>query len=182
MIQSINQAIKEELLRNEIDTSKGLIFLLSIFYKIDVSEIIDFKTQTKILSCNNILTINDKGTFVFKMPLFVDGTSVSATKDMSWVATDFCPLFSAVGRLPQTRECTERMEHFMQEYPEISKEEILAATNVYINNTDPKFVREPRYFIGKQTKDGRMSDLLCWIDKINEDSNRLKHTETIIEG
>jgi hypothetical protein len=177
----INEKIEEELLRNDIDVLKGLIFLLCLFYKINTDEVIDFDIQTKVLSCHNILTINDKGIVIFKMPLFVPESDVPH-EDLSWVEYEYCPLFRMAGKLPQVRECTERMENFMMNHPEITKEQILAATTAYINNTHQNFIREPRYFISKQMKDGYMSDLLCWIDKIKEDDTFIQNSKTVIEG
>lgn len=74
----------------------------------------------------------------------------------------------AANKLPHTRECSKRFKKFFKENPDVTIDEVLNATILYLQNTNSKYVREPHYFIYKSKGSDEISDLLTWIEKRKE--------------
>ena len=66
------------------------------------------------------------------------------------------------------------MKRLFVENPDIRKDEVMGATEFYLKNTDPKFIRLSHYFIQKGIGVDKISDLTTWIDKYRKYQDREK--------
>lgn len=102
--------------------------------------------------------------------------------DWDWVKTDYCPLFKTLGKEPHYRECVKRMKAlFKMEKNNLTQELVIAATKLYLSeNRDPKYIKQPHYFIFKGSGAERTDDLLGYIDRIkNQQPQQRDITEQI---
>lgn len=60
--------------------------------------------------------------------------------------------------------CFEKMKQFLKKYPKTTKEEILQATNNYLNKTDFQYIMEAHYFVEKN----KLSKLAAEIELLRD--------------
>lgn len=102
---------------------------------------------------------------VWNIPLYEKQENKSLDK-FDWVKAEYVPLF--VGKVRYAREATARMKKLFAENPDIRKEEVLGATEMYVNNTNPLYLMFPHYFIEKGTGANKTQSILHWIDEFRE--------------
>ena len=163
---TINLKIKEILKEFGILPDDGIPILLSLYYGFTPSYI----PQALILKMNlTKIVVQSKTGLQWNIPLF-EGVETA----FEWVLTEYLQIFETVGKNKFKRECVTRMKKLFRENPEIRKEEIIGATEMYINNTDPKYVRNPHYFIEKGSGGDKTQDILEWVEKYQTAQNQLK--------
>lgn len=159
----INPKIIEKLKANKIDVDEGLLCLLAVYHKISYSKI-SFDTLTKLAEVEDTTSITNN--LVWEHKLFIDSDKVETPFD--WVKDEYIELFERYGKGGFVRESTARMKRLFSENPEIRKEDVLNATRLYLFNTNPKFSRQPHYFIRKGSGVNMTQDILEWIDRAKE--------------
>ena len=153
----INKKIYETLEEFNISSGNGILYLLSLYFNTGENSIPDI-FKRKVLS-TKIVENTDTG-LKWNIPLF-EGAEIA----FAWVETEYIPLFEKAGKDKYKREALVRIKKLFAENPEIRKDEIIGATEMYLLNTDPKFVRFPHYFIEKGRGGEKIQEILEWIDK-----------------
>lgn len=162
---TINSRILEILEEAGIRKDDGICYLLSLFYgyKPDyIPEILKQKINiTKIV-------VEERGDYKWNVPLFEEQQTA-----FDWVKTEYVELFRHVGKASNSREAIARMKKLFAKNPDIRKEDVIRATEMYLYNTDSRYVRYPHYFIEKGSGAEKTNDILEWIDKckLSEVSN-----------
>lgn len=158
----INTEIIKILSEEDIDIDKGLNYLVCKFFNLKV-DLIPIPIQQKVIATNIFEDKNNKTTW--NVPLF---GSPGVDKAWDWVQEEYIPLFSKIGKGSYKRETLKRMKKLFSEFPHIRKEDVLGATEMYLLNTKPQFIRQPHYFIEKGVGTAKTQDILEWIDTYND--------------
>ena len=95
-----------------------------------------------------------------------------STDKFKWVSK-FRDLFKQVNpdRWGTLSTCKERMKKFFSENPEIRVDEVMGATEMYLKNTDRRYIMKSHKFIYDGAGTSRNSTLEEWIEKLREVSN-----------
>lgn len=155
----INEKVIETLKRFGIKPDDGVPYLLSLHFGYNPEYVPD--TLKQKVNVSKIVESEVTG-LKWNVALF-EGSTIDQPWD--WVVTEYIALFARVGKGTHKREATARMKRLFASHPEIRKEEILGATEMYLYNTESKFVRLPHYFIEKGDGGNKTQDILDWIDK-----------------
>jgi hypothetical protein len=97
-------------------------------------------------------------------------SKVDPISDMKWV-DEWRELFSSkkVGAGGSKQEVYKKMQIFIKENPDITKEEIFKATELYFNSLDNiKYMQQADYFIFKGKGKEASSRLSQWIEVVKE--------------
>lgn len=156
MNMNVNTNIIETLKEFNINKDDGLTYLLTLFYDLKPNYIPQ-DIQMKV-SASRIVEVTKTG-LQWNVPLFEKQTTA-----FDWVETEYVPLFAAIGKDKYKREAVTRMKKLFANNPEIRKDEVLAATELYIFNNG-NYSRFPHYFIEKGSGSEKTQDILDWIDK-----------------
>lgn len=143
-----------------------ITYLLSLYF--GLSPVYIPSNVKANIGISGIVKFNTDG-IVWKIPLFQDNTVPDA---WNWVKTEYCQKFRDIGHPPHLRECETRLKKLFANNPDIRKEEVLGAVDLYLSNTDRRFVRLPHYFIEKGIGGDKTQDILTWIDKYRESIER----------
>lgn len=157
-----NNEILKKLNEEGVPRNEGLLYLLSLYYELDTKL---FPNNFKLkMNSMGIITL-EKSLLVWKIPLF-EGMEIA----FQWVETEYVKLFAEKNpdKAGHQRESIVRMKKFFSENPAARKQDVLGATVMYLSQTDPRFIREPHYFISKGRGIEHISDLLTWLDKYYE--------------
>lgn len=155
----INKLILETFDKYHIYKPDGICYLLSLHYEYEPSYIPeDFKQKVHTTG----IVQNENGSITWKVPLF-EGQEVA----FKWVETEYVVLFKKANpkKGGKVRESIKRMKKLFADNPDIRKDDVLGATQLYLNNTDSEYIRFPHYFIEKGTGVDKTNDILDWIDK-----------------
>lgn len=155
----INPRIKQIFREFKIGEADGMCYLLSLYFGYQ-PDYIPEELMRKI-NLTKIVEPSDSG-IKWNLPLF-QGQETA----FEWVKTEYCQLFSDVNksRGGKVRESTARMKKLFSQNPDIRKEEVIGAAQMYLNNTDPDYIRSCHYFIEKGRGAEKTQDILDWIDK-----------------
>lgn len=167
----INEKIIDALKECNIKVDDALPYLISLHHGYNPSYIPDILKQK--MNITGIYEKDDKsGTIKWNEPLYFGGATA-----FDWVKTEYVPMFKAINpqRGGKVRESMARMKRIFADNPDIRKQDVLAATDYYLTNTDPAYIRFPHYFIEKGKGINKTNDLLDWIDKV-------KALETVSQG
>lgn len=152
----INQEIKNIISRQGLNQDDVLTFLLSLHFNLSPPSYLNnqaFMVQIQLLD------VVEPGP-VWKIPLFT-GQETS----FEWVSTEYCALFDKAGKDKYHRESMLRMKKLFAENPEIRKDEVIRATEMYIHSVNnPTYVKFPHYFILKGSGTSKEQPILDWID------------------
>ncbi len=87
-----------------------------------------------------------------------------------WVKKEYVALFKAKNARKggHIKESTLRIKKFLKSNPNYGKDDIIAATKLYLDSTDWQYIRDPHYFISKGVGQDRTEDVLNWIEKVHE--------------
>lgn len=100
--------------------------------------------------------------------------TIDSVSDTDWILDEYRPKFSSeatgeVGKMGDSTAVLFKMKRFMLANPETTKEEILGATDLYIESvTNKKYLKQADYFIFKKenhTDDSEVSTLSTWIEE-----------------
>lgn len=173
----INDEIKEIFKEFNIFPADGICYLLSLFHNHTPTYIPDVLKQKVHISG---IVVNKNGNLHWNVPLYKGQETA-----FDWIKTEYVPLFKEANpdRGGRVREATARIKKLFAKHPDIRKEDVIAATKMYIYNTDSKYIRLPHYFVEKGIGANKTSDLLEWIDKHKtsntQSTGRSSHTNTI---
>lgn len=90
-------------------------------------------------------------------------------EDLGWLE-EYIELFMIKNpqRGRHKKEVNLRMTKFLKENVNVTSNEILSATEFYLENTDPIYVKQPHYFISKGSGSNKTSFLTEWLEKDKE--------------
>jgi hypothetical protein len=160
----INPKIKEVLSEYNLDYRDSLAYLLSIYFDCKPSYTPPLLVQK--LNVTNILGIVDQKLH-WNVPLFI-GTLQIEDK-WEWI-TEWMQGFS--NKNPERRgtksTAITRMKTFFANNPDVRKDDIISATDLYLRNTDPRFIHKSHKFIYDGIGKNLNSTLEEWVDKVKE--------------
>lgn len=171
----INTDIYEVLEDFKIKREDGICYLLSLYFGFSPTYIPeDVKLKINLSKIIEIEIIKDKKDRIkWNIPLF-EGQEVA----FEWVKTEYVELFRPYGKASNVKDATDRMKKLFAKNPDIRKEEVLGATEMYLYSEAhrPMFIRMPHYFIEKGRGGERTQDILDWIDKYRNNVSETKQT------
>lgn len=152
----INSEIQTTLMEAGIYAEDGIAYLLCRYFYVQ-SDVFPKELVDRVLALNIVNEDN-----AWRIPLF-DNPGTDPKWD--WVSEEYVSLFAPINKATNKREATARMKRLFASNPDIRKDEVIGATEMYLFNTNSKFVRLPHYFIEKGVGNNKTSDILTWIDK-----------------
>lgn len=118
----------------------------------------------------NLFEVTGENKFKLVFPLFEEALSSSQpeTSD-AWIA-EYRNMFKPVNedRWGTLSSCKSRMQDFMKKNPDVTKDEVLGATQLYLRNTDPKYVMKSHKFIYDGIGAMKNSSLEQWIESFRK--------------
>lgn len=154
-----NNAIIDKLHQFNIDPDEGLLYLLGVFYGIKTNGIITEKT-IKQVNFSKIVTRDyedESASVLWNIPLF-EGQNF----DSNWMwILEWRMLFMEIrGDAGGDRKgCIAKMKKFFANNPEVRKDEVFAAANLYLDEfrygkkRELKYLQSADYFISKINKE-----------------------------
>ena len=115
--------------------------------------------------------------------IFEEQTKESTLTDkFAWVGK-FRDLFKQANpdRWGTLSTCKERMKKFFSENPEIRVDEVMGATEMYLKNTDRRYIMKSHKFIYDGVGTSRNSTLEEWIEKFREVSKNIETPKDITD-
>jgi hypothetical protein len=160
----INPQIVAVLQEFNISIADGSAYLLSIYFNCRPSYTPPLLVQR--MNITNILGIDANREVIWHIPLF-EGDS--QTK-WDWVK-DWNAKFGSINkkRKAPDKDCITRMKAFFADNPDVRKEEIYGATQMYVNTlSNAEYLISSHYFISKGVGRDRTSALEGWVEKYRE--------------
>jgi len=126
------------------------------------------------LDGSGMYTDGGDGIVTWHVPLF-EGVETA----FGWVRDEYCALFrqACPDRPTYAAESLRRMKKFFAEHPDIRKDEVLGATEMYLRSTEASYVRQPNYFITKGAGADRQDPLLGWVERYREEREKWEAAE-----
>lgn len=162
---TINLEIKQILTAYNVPVNDGLSYLLAVYFDVKPSY-----TPTIIIERINrtgIVSFDDKTkSLQWNIPLFDEQFT-----NFEWVATQWITMFEKANkdRKGGVKECVSRMKKFFAANPDIRKDEVMGATEMYIKSVlNVNYLITSHYFISKGAGADRTSTLLQWVEKYRE--------------
>ena len=158
----INQQIKDLLDSFGINQEDGLSYLLSVYFECRPSYTPTILIQK--INATNILGIGASRELIWNIPLFI--ASVEADGKWDWVKL-WNKSFGDINpkRRGTDKDCIIRMKKFFAENPEVRKEDVVNATQMYFSSlTDRQYLISSYYFIFKGVGRDRTSALEVWVE------------------
>lgn len=155
----INSDINKKLFDYKIPYGDGVLYLLSVYYDLKESFIPDI--LKKKVHASNIFEYNSKEGVIWRIPLFEDMST-----HFDWVK-DFRILFATKNRerAGDLSACTKRMKKYFSTNPDVRKDEVMEAAELYLKNCEAQFVMKSHNFI---YDDKEISELSNWIEQVRE--------------
>lgn len=137
-----NPSITEILREFKINKDQGLLFLLGIYYELDVDticpeEVVKSMALTKIVEKDY-----EKNTIQWNIPLF-DGQETN----WNWVVEWNNRWKANPERKASNPDVLKRMKNFFATYPEYRKEDVIKATDAYFARTTAQYLKNSAAFI-----------------------------------
>lgn len=154
----INEEILDVFQDFSIRKDDGICYLLCVYHGIKPTYI---PKEFKIKMNTTKIVVDKEGTLHWNIPLF-EGQNTN----FQWVVDEYIPLFKAKNPKKGTyrRECLARMKKFFADYPEVRKEDVIGAVRLYLEDTDPRFIRKPHFFICKGKGADKIEELVEWVE------------------
>lgn len=174
----INKEIRKILKNNGIN-EEGLLYLLAVFFEINynkfeqviINRVNNLKIFTRTIDTQTNFQNNKKSNIVWEYPLFGEST------DLTSLITSYRELFINVdkslrGDVPTI---SNKFKIFFKTYPQYSSDNILEATELYLNHCIENgiFIQNANYFIHKKTNPTG-SKLLQWLEILTEENETKK--------
>lgn len=158
----INAEIYEALKEMKIYKPDGICYLLSMYFG-DKPTFIPDDLKRK-MNLTGIYEVEEQ-TIKWIIPLF-EGQEIA----FDWVAKEYIPMFKAANpkKSGHVREALTLIKALFVKNPEVRKDDVLAATRLYIANTNPTYLMLPHYFIQKGRGVEKTTTILDWLDKVKE--------------
>lgn len=176
----INSEIIEILAEYNVHKDNAICYLISLYFGYKPSYIPDdFK---KKMNTTRIYEIDRHNSLQWNIPLFQGDDK--KTDPFDWVKSEYQVLFknTNLSRAGNGNECVRRMKAFFAENPDVRKEEVLGAVELYLSKTDSDYIRTSHYFIVKGRGLDRISDLEEWLKIYREKESKLQSTITNTTG
>jgi hypothetical protein len=159
----INKDIFEVLKEFKINKDEGLLYLLGVFYKLDVEkvcseEVIKAMALTKIVDKNYT-----NGLITWNMPLFQGQQT-----EWDWVKEWNNKWNIQKDRKASNPDCIKRMQEFFKKYPSYRAEDIMRATEMYMKTVSIGYLKNSAAFIFDGAGASKKSILLGWCEKLKE--------------
>jgi len=160
----INPQIKAVLREFNIPVEDGIAYLLSIFFNCRPSYTPPLLVQR--MNITNILGINANREVIWHIPLFEQDSQDKWQWVLDWNAE-----FKRINKLRKgpDKDVITRMKAFFADNPDIRKEEVIAATDLYFKSlSSAEYLISSHYFISKGVGRDRVSALYGWVEKYRE--------------
>lgn len=171
----INEEIRNKL-KGKINIDNGILYLLSLYYDLE-EDIIPLQIKSKVNSLG-IISLDKDNSINWNIPLFEEQEI-----HFQWV-NDFRKLFidKNIERAGSSKLCIKKMKKFFSLYPHIRKEDILLATENYINSIkDYNYLVKSHNFIYRENNTDD-SLLLNYVENIinYENKNRISNNNSMV--
>lgn len=171
MTIKINNEVLYKLEAANIDINEAKIYLLSIYFELRIQKEFYKKTIEQVNSLDIIKVDDINKTVEWLIPLFLNTKS-----EDSWILDEYRKKFLDVVKDTQYMSKTgtpatviKKMRDFMREYPYYGKDNILAATDLYLETfNELKYLKQADYFISKGNGISKESTLLIFLEKLGE--------------
>lgn len=165
----INPELVKILKNNQLNISDVITYLLSLYYGYEPTYIPDgLKVKIHPLG---IVKFNSKNSiYEWNIPLFENQVT-----GLDWVKEEYLAIFSPFDKHNKfKRECVTRMQVLLMEHPQLHKELILEATQLYVDTClkegrQSKYVSQPHYFIEKGKGKDKVNAILTYVDLVLEE-------------
>lgn len=164
----INKQIIDILKDSNVDVDSGLLYLLGVYYNLDVDAIIPDHIIYNMNSLKIVVKEYETNTIKWNVPLYAGEETA-----FSWVS-DWIQPFGRMNpdRKGSIKDCTARMKFFFQQNPEYRKDDVYAARDAYLSTVkDPQYLKSSHKFIYEGSGTHRTYPLLQWCEKLKESSN-----------
>lgn len=168
--KTIPKLIKEA----ELDPDLMLSFLIPLYYGIENPQ----TTEEYKNKAVELKLVKKSGKKYIPLLNLTDDITPS---NFDWVEKEYVHLFSPIGKNTNANEATRRMEYLFKDNPDLTKEEILEATKMYLRSTNAKYVRLPHYFIRKGMGRNVTEDILVWVENYREAVRNREADKDIID-
>lgn len=157
------------------------MILLVLKMNFDIEKIYNesptLQKTVKVLLCNHVIDIDwETYEVVFNIELF-ENKNFNNSDSWSWIENEYIPLFTRVrsdagGTLTSSMN---RMKKFFSENPDVRKEDILQAVQLYLKTiNDPQYLQRADYFIKKGVgvnATSRLEEFVKIVKSKEEDEN-----------
>ena len=160
----INPQIATVLQEFNIPVADGVAYLLSIYFNCRPSYTPPLLVQR--MNVTNILGIDANREVIWHVPLFEQDSQDKWQWVIEWNAE-----FKRINKLRKgpDKDVITRMKAFFADNPDVRKEEVIEATNMYFKSLNSvEYLISSHYFISKGVGRDRTSALLGWIEKYRE--------------
>ena len=167
----INQQIRDLLDSFGINQKDGLSYLLSVYFECRPSYTPTILIQK--INATNILGIGAYRELIWNIPLFV--ASVETDGKWDWVKL-WNKSFGDINpkRRGTDKDCISRMKKFFAENPEVRKEDVVNATQMYFSSlTDRQYLISSHYFIYKGVGRDKLSALAGWVERYQQEMSEV---------
>ena len=167
----INQQIRDLLDSFGINQEDGLSYLLSVYYDCRPSYTPTILIQK--INATNILGIGASRELIWNIPLFV--ASVETDGKWDWVKL-WNKSFGDINpkRRGTDKDCISRMKKFFTENPEVRKEDVVNATQMYFSSlSDRQYLISSHYFIYKGVGRDKLSALAGWVERYQQEMSEI---------
>lgn len=165
----LNTEIFEILKVHNIPKNQGIPYLLAVYYGYSDSPLFPKNLKIKMQTVGILSwTMVDK---VYKplwdIDLFVKEGKNPLNNSYAWIHK-YLELFekSPAMHIGDFKTCLVRFQNFLIAHPDVEINEIRKATQMYLRETDPRYIRKPHYFIKKGAGKEAVEDLYEWILKL----------------
>jgi hypothetical protein len=174
---TINEAVRKHLAKYKIPEHQGILYLLAVYFELDAESIVPEEVWKQVAFSKIIEREYISKKTIWNIQLFNE----IKTTDMRWVI-NWRQIFgelkeSAAG---DPTACMANMEKFIKNHPDITIDEIVGATKLYVsefNATNLDYLQTAHYFIYKFTpQKTSVSRLLQYVDlyRKNVEISKLK--------
>lgn len=163
----ISKELDEVLEEHRIRKQDALLYLLGLYYSIPTPDYVPSTLRAKVHAAGIVEFW--KGELIWHINLF---SSKIGDADFQKLLIDYRACFSAFDREHlYKREVSDRMRAFLSQFPDVTPDEIVAATKAYVQDCiflhkEAQYVKLPHYFIEKGRGKDRTRPLLTWIEKL----------------
>lgn len=177
----IKEVLEEEVGKENVDTC--ILYIIAKCYDLSTDGLLINDYTSRV--CAKYLVKSQNG-YSCKVKVFVnDNNSVQAVSDYIQLAEQIRGKFKGLKALSMgdRQDCINKTKRFLKEHPKYSFDEILAATDYYIENTPPKYIRRANYFLYKHTAKGEeLSELATILEELKENKPQSSDYNFISSG
>lgn len=159
----INPEIISILKEHRINKDEGLLFLLGVYFKLDVDRICS-ENLIKIMNLTKIVERDyaSKANLKWNVSLFSGQDT-----NWDWVATKYNEMWNINrARKDNSSDVTKRMQEWFKKYPQYRKQDVQAATTAYFKSVkDVQYLKSSAKFIFEGIGAAKISHLLTWCEK-----------------